>query len=356
MFKSVLDNSAEVHKLDPLSGYDSLIKLGHQFEFGFHHAKFANLDIDPLKIKNVVFAGMGGSNLAGKVILSLSPYLLKVPFEIVSNYRLPNFVSKSTLVIVCSYSGETEEAISCLLDAEKRSAKVIAISTGGQLIKLAQEKSLGLVKLDPAINPSRSPRYGLMLTLGASLGIISRLSEEAASVLNSKALGFTIEKSVDLLRCEKLLKQNPAKDLAQRHLGQGIIFIGANHLSSVAEIAKNYINESAKSFSAAFSVPDMNHHFLDGLIYPSSLRDSVKFIILNSDLYPQVIQKRIKLTQEILAQQKYQVTIIKPESEKAVEQVLESLVFFLFFSYYLSIANGVNPVSNPWVDYFKKHL
>jgi len=355
MFKSALDNSRVFDQIDKKDLYSSISKTSLQFESGWHEAHFLNLGFEPEKIKNVVYAGMGGSNMAGKIILSLAPFLLKVPFEIIANYRLPLYVSKNTLVILSSYSGNTQEILSCALDAKNRGAKIVSITAGGQLEKTAKENHWPLITLDPALNSSKVPRMGLFLSLGASLGLIERLNPDIKEI-NPKQIASLIGKTLDPIGKEINLKDNSAKMLAEKYKGQGLIILGANHLYGVADTVKNFFNESSKTFSLSLSIPDMNHHFLDGLVFPEKLKDNVSFLILNSSLYPQVIQRRIELIKEILLKQRYKLSIIKPESSGPVEQVVESLVFCTLLSYYLGISNQVDPSTTPWVDYLKNHL
>ncbi len=70
---------------------------------------------------NVVFAGMGGSALAALMGRSWPGY--KVPFEICRQYHIPGYVSEQTLFIASSYSGNTEETLSALAEAEAKKAK-----------------------------------------------------------------------------------------------------------------------------------------------------------------------------------------------------------------------------------------
>jgi glucose/mannose-6-phosphate isomerase len=356
MFKDSLDDLREYRNYDPSGVYETIQKLSQQFESGWHQSEFAQLAFDPDKIKNIVFVGMGASNFAGKILLSLSPYLLKIPLEVVSNYRLPSYTGNETLVILSSYSGDTQEVISCATDAKRREAPVFVITTGGQLLKISHDESWPTVKLDSKLNICGAPRMGLFLSLGAAISLIVRLNPESSKYIDLNNFLHIIEKAIDSGNRNRDTKTNPSKILATKHQNQGIVFVSANHLDGVTESIKNLFNESAKTFSVAFHIPDMNHHLMDGLIYPIAMKDNFKFIILNSTLYPNVIQRKIAITQETLSKLKYQVTVIKPESENPISQVLESLVFFTWFSYYLSIANKVDPSTNPWVDYFKKHL
>jgi len=95
---------------------------------------------------------------------------------------------------------------------------------------------------------------------------------------------------------------------------------------------------------------------MEGLSFPLSLKDHTRFILLNSSLYPELIQKRFQTTKDILIKQNYQLSVIKPESSEITSQVFESLVFLTMISYYLSIVNKQDPGTNPWVDFFKKQI
>jgi len=352
----ILDNPKIYHQIDPEDWYGSLSKIGRQFDSGWHSAEFVNLNFDTGKIKNIVFTGMGGSNLSAQIALSLAPFLLSIPFEIVANYRLPAYAGKDTLVILSSYSGNTEEIISCAQDSIMRGCHSVSITTGGKLKKFSEENHLPIIELDTKINPSSSPRAGIGLSLGATVSLLLRINPEAKRHFSQKDISETIERMVDATNPQKDTSDNPAKSLALKHKETGIIFLSANHLSGIGMVFQSYINETAKTFCNIMNFPNLNHHFLDGLTFPTSLKDNVHFLILNSNLFPEAIKKRVMITKDILSKQKYRVTVIKPEANEPVLQVFESLVFLIMFSYYLSIVNKVNPASNPWVDYLKKEI
>lgn len=354
--KALLDNPKIVNQYDTLGVYGAIASFGQQFESAWHESQFVSLNFEPEKIKNIVFAGMGGSNLSAHLVQSLSPLLLKLPFEIISNYRLPQYTSKDTLVILESYSGNTEEILSCGQDAIKRQSKNIVITTNGKLKELALTNHLPLILLDEKLNRSHDTRFGLGLMLGATMGLMVRLNPEAFRYVDPKEILKVLERTRDMLNPERPTDANPAKSFALKNKGQSIIIFSANHLSGVGKIAANYINETAKTFSTNFTIPDLNHHLLEGLVFPTALKDHTRFILLNSSLYPEIIQKRFQITKDILLKQNYQLTVIKPESDDLISQVYESLVFLIMISYYLSIINKQDPGTNPWVDFFKKQL
>ena len=354
--KTFLDDHKIFSQYDSLSVSDSIASMGQQFESAWHDSQFVSLNFEPESIKNIVFAGMGGSNLPAHITQSLSPLLLKTPFEIVSNYRLPQYASKNTLVILASYSGNTEEILSCGQDAIKRQNKVIVITTGGKLKELAIKEHWPIILLDEKLNRSHVPRFGIGLLLGAVLGLTIRLNPESYKFVDSKDIVRIIDKTLDSLKLENPTDINPAKSFAIKNKGMSINVFSANHLSGVGKVSSNYFNETSKTFSSHFSIPDLNHHLLEGLLFPISLKDNARFILLDSSLYPEVLQKRFQITKEILIKQNYQLTVIKPESTEIVGQVFESLVFLIMISYYLSIVNKQDPGTNPWVDFFKKQL
>lgn len=354
--KSLLDDQKIFSQFDTLGVYNSILSLGQQFESAWHDTQFLSLNFEPKDIENIVFAGMGGSNLPAHLILSLSPLLLKVPFEIVSNYRLPQFVTKKSLVILASYSGNTEEILSCAQDAQKHQSKILVITSGGKLKEFAINEHIPLILLDGSLNKSHIPRYGIGLMIGATIGIMTRMNPESYRFVDPKKIVQVIERSLESFYINLQTKNNPAKNFSIKNKGQAIMIVTANHLNGIGKISANFLNETSKTFSSFFSIPDMNHHFLEGLSFPISLKDHLRFVLINSSLYPEIIQKRFKITENVLIKQNYQLTVIKPESTDIISQVFESLVFFIMISYYLSIVNKQNPGTNPWVDFFKKQL
>ena len=89
----------------------------------------ADLNIDSA-FKNIVISGMGGSGIVGNIF---SEIYSRKPVQVVSDYVLPEFADKDTLFIGISYSGNTEETIATLEEAEKRGCQIRLITSGGKL-------------------------------------------------------------------------------------------------------------------------------------------------------------------------------------------------------------------------------
>ena len=109
-------------------------------------------------------------------------------------------------------------------------------------------------------------------------------------------------------------------------------------------------------FSTLFDLPELNHHLLEGLKYPSEAKEVFHFLLLDSNLYRKKIHKRLDLTADVIEQNNHQYSIFKPRSESKLSQIFEILSIGSFISFYLAVLYGVNPAEIPWVDYFKEKL
>src|SRR5690606_22782585 len=120
-----------------------------------------NPDHDGRTITNIVVAGMGGSALAALLAKAWLGDEIDVPFEVVRDYRLPNYIGSSSLVIASSYSGNTEETIEALGQAHQAGAQVAIIASGGKLIDFGQSNDISLIKLPSGIQPRMAMIYNL---------------------------------------------------------------------------------------------------------------------------------------------------------------------------------------------------
>ena len=106
------------------------------FQDGINAKDVSNILIDP-KITSIYFMGMGGSGICGDVFIDLIKGQLKIPIETIKTWDIPNSINENTLVLICSYSGNTEETIKMFNDSINKKASVIIISQGGDLTNIA---------------------------------------------------------------------------------------------------------------------------------------------------------------------------------------------------------------------------
>src|SRR5688572_13382340 len=96
------------------------------------------------KIKNVFIAGLGGSGIGGSIVSELAYNTSSIPVSVGKGYFIPASVTKDTLFIASSYSGNTEETLACLEQAESRKAKIVCITSGGKVAEMAKKNNYDL--------------------------------------------------------------------------------------------------------------------------------------------------------------------------------------------------------------------
>src|SRR5207237_1950148 len=114
---------------------------------------------------------------------------LKVPRSVHRDYGLPAYVGRDSLVIVSSYSGNTEETLSSFEEARKRGAKILALTTGGKIAELARASNYPIVTFSYKAQPRAALGYSLGLVLGvlSKLGFARDLSDDIEAALSDLA-------------------------------------------------------------------------------------------------------------------------------------------------------------------------
>ena len=162
----MLDDLRLIHERDAQDALGIAEKQWQQLEYDFNLPK---LNFGAVDIENIVVAGMGGSALGA--LLSQTWPGHKIPFEICRNYNIPLFVSDKTLFIASSYSGNTEETLAALTQAEAAKARIVVIASGGKLAEIAKIKNYPIALL-PSVT---QPRYATLYSFKALLSWLMNL-------------------------------------------------------------------------------------------------------------------------------------------------------------------------------------
>ncbi len=335
---------------------DSLREMPKQLWQTWNDLKIVKIPATYAKATDIIFCGMGGSNLASELVRGNYAGEIKKPFILVRNYHLPAFASRNSLVIISSYSGNTEEIISCLNQAIKLKAKIICIASGGKIVQLAKKHKLPLLKMDDKLNPSKQPRYGVGTQLGAVLYALSAV--KAIKITDSD-----INKAVEYLEVLNGLfsptipgNKNLAKSLAKKFQGFFPVIVASDFLLPNAHILSNQINESAKTFCVYNAIPELNHHLLEGLQLPKEVIKKIKVFLFNSNLYSPEIKTRYTATEQVLKKKQINYVEYALDNPNQLFSSLEALSFGSWFSFYLAQLNHQDPTQIPWVNYFKAQL
>lgn len=344
------------HKLDPSGVRDSIALLPAQCREAWDAVKNLSLPSSFKHVSRIAIVGMGGSGLGPHLVQSVFRDRIEIPVAILNSYDLPEWVGETTLVILSSYSGTTEEVLEAFRHAKKRGAKIAGTATGGDLERLCRGADVPFLKIIPVSNPAGAPRLALGYSI---LGIAGILARAGLLELPEREVKDAIDEcasAIKRLGPATSWVQNPAKQIGRDLKGRVPIVVAAGHLEGNAHIFQNQLHETAKQFAAHFCLSELNHHLLEGLTHPKTQIKKMSAVFLHSSLYHPRIKKRVEITSEVFRKQGLKVHEWSPPSHSALGQAFESLVFTSYVAFYLAMHNRENPAPNPWVDYFKKKL
>lgn len=354
---SILDSREQIQAIDPDGALASAESIADQVKQVWEEQTNIDLTVyQNQQIKQVVVAGMGGSALGADLIKHLYRDELTVPLEIVKDYDLPAFVGSQTLVILSSYSGNTEETLAAAAQAKTKGAPIAVIAAGGKLAELAQAKNYPHYLINPQANPSNQPRMATAYNITAMLLILSKLKLLNFTEENYHQVLDIVNRTTEKCLVEVPQDQNQAKLLAYMILERRPILVGASFLEGALHIAANQFNENAKSFADYKIVPEINHHLLEGLSFPQSNPLHHFFVFFQSKLYHPQIQRRITLTQQAVNKAGIESFEVVLESESKLMQAFELVTLSTFTNLYLAYLEKTNPCPIPVVDWFKREL
>ena len=298
---------------------------------------------------NVIVTGMGGSALAAG--LAKNWLSLPVPFEVVRQYELPAYVGEKTLVVASSYSGNTEETLSALANAEMRGAKVAILAAGGRLVEIAHERKYPLITLPSGMQPRMAALHNLRALVGflEAFGLVKGASEELAA--NTEWL----KTEVAHWKPEVATADNYAKQLALEAVGKSIVVYAGSIMAPVAYKWKISFNENAKNVAFHNEYPEFNHNeFMGWSSHPIDKPYAIFNLISNFE-HPQV-RKRFEISERLLSGKRPHAVTVNLKGENAVAQMAWGSILADYVSIYVAILNNVDPTPVDLVEKLKKEL
>ncbi|MBI2866062.1 MAG: bifunctional phosphoglucose/phosphomannose isomerase [Chloroflexi bacterium] len=347
-----LDDPKTYPRLDSLRMRDHLRGLPGQCARAWEQGLAFPLPEEYRQAEQVVVLGMGGSAIAGDLVAGLVRDEARVPLITHRSYGLPPFSGRNTLVVACSYSGATEETLSGFREALEQPCPKLAITSGGPLMSLAQERRVPVFPIEYRAAPRAALAYSLMplLAFCYRLGFVP---DPTPAVRDMVAV---MEGMLPSLAEDSPVKDNPAKQLAHHMLGRMVVVYGAGFLSAVARRWKTQVNENAKGWAFYESLPELNHNSVVGYSHPAGLVEHLGLFVLTSPFLPERIRLRYQVTEELLRQAGVDPHFVSGRGEHPLAQMMGLVLLGDYASYYLALLNGVDPSPVPAVDYLKRRL
>ncbi len=341
----MLDDLKLIHERDPQDALGVAEKQWQQLAYDYK-VELPAMD----GLLNVVLGGMGGSALPA-VFLRSWPGTL-VPLEIVRDYCLPNYVGEKTLFISSSYSGNTEETLTALEEAESKGAQIVVIAAGGKLADHARAKSYPLFNVPGGIQPRMCSFYFLaaLLQILEPLGLVAEGSlaelQKVAEWLKDQIAGW---------RPDVPTKDNAAKQLALEMIGKSAVIYAGPKLWPAANKWKIGMNENAKNVSWTNQYPEFNHNeFIGWSSHP--VQKPYAVVEIRSNLEHERVQKRFVVSERLLSGKRPSPNVVVPEGSTLLQQLLWTSNFGDFTSLYVALLNGLNPTPVDLVEKLKEEL
>jgi len=345
-------DSNELKKLDHEDMLGRIHEMPWQCQQAWEIARELNLPQEYSDVNKVLIIGMGGSAIGGDLVRSLVEPEANLPIIVHRGYDLPAFVDDKTLVIISSYSGNTEETLSAFNQALETGAKKLAITTGGKVKDMADENSIPVLTFTYRSQPRAALAFSFLpiLYFLHKLGVIGDKSaevDEALSVLQK--LSMRIDET-------RPVSKNAARQLAGKLQGHLPVIYGATLLSEVAHRWKTQLNENSKAWAFYEVFPELNHNTVVGYQFPPELAEKIVVVLLRSPLLAQPIQHRYEVTCQLLERAGVRYEFADGEGKAPLSQMLSLVLFGDYVSYYLAILYRIEPSPVETINYLKEQL
>lgn len=291
--------------------------------------------------KEYIVCGMGGSHLAADLIQTWDPTL---PVTIHNDYGLDAFSQeklKNSLVILSSYSGNTEEVVDCYAKAKELGLAMAVITVGGKLMEFAKEDSIPYIQMpDTGIQPRSA--------LGYNFRSLLKLMGLEEALKNTDRLVNTLDTSA---------YEQKGKELADKLKDKVPVVYSSKRNFSLAYNWKIKLNETGK-IPAFYNVfPELNHNEMNGLDVVDSVRhlsEKLCFVFLRDEEDNPRNQKRMDVCAKLYKERGLSVEEITIEGKDKFEKIFNTLLFGDWLAVYIAESYGLESEQVPMVEEFKK--
>lgn len=314
-------------------------QLGEALKIG----KSAILSEPKHAIRNVLISGLGGSGIGGTIISEFSFDTSHVPVSVTKGYFIPAFVDQHTLVVISSYSGNTEETLACMEQAIERKAHVICITSGGKVAELAKQH-----KFDTILIPGgMPPRACLGFSLTQQIIIFAK-----HKLLPHSAIA-ELENSIALLKTEQAFIRSQAEALAKNLHGHTPVIYCTTNFEGIAIRFRQQLNENAKVLCWHHVIPEMNHNELVGW---AGGNEEVSVVLFSDPDEYERNNYRIAINKDIITRFTPHFTDIIAKGKSKIEKSIYLIHLGDWASVYLANLRGVDAVEVNVINFLKGEL
>lgn len=300
--------------------------------------------ISPAKnIQNIIITGLGGSGIGGTIISELINDSCPVPIIVNNDYFLPSFANSNTLLVVSSYSGNTEETLQVMNEAIAKKVQIVCVTSGGKVLELAKQHQFEFIEI-PGGNP---PRSCLGYSLVQLIKILVAKGFAPASLMND------LDSSIQLLIDEKASIKVNAMTIAKKLSGQIAVIYSLGSCEGVSVRFRQQINENSKALCWHHVFPEMNHNELVGW---TEVNKHLTVVTFHTSFDYARTKKRYEVCKPIFEKYAKEVIDITAHGKSKLEQFFYLINIGDWISCYIADIKDIDPVEVNVIDHLKKEL
>ena len=294
-------------------------------------------------IQNIIVTGLGGSGIGGTILSELIQDECSIPVLVNKDYFLPAYVNSNTLVIISSYSGNTEETVSAMKQAIVKKAQVICITSGGKIKELADQNNFDTIII-PGGKPPRS-------CIGFSLVQLLKVVQFNEFVKTD--LLAQVSASITLLNTENTSIKNEALTIAKLLVDKLTVIYSLGTCEGVAVRFRQQINENSKMLCWHHTLPEMNHNELVGW---TTKNENLAVVTFKTSFdYDRTI-KRYEICKELFSKYSSSVTDITAKGNSKLEQYFYLINIGDWISCYIADLKNIDPIEVDVITNLKNEL
>ena len=293
--------------------------------------------------KNVLVCGLGGSGIGGTILSELVSDKCSIPVAVSKTYNIPGWADSDTLMIACSYSGNTEETIESFGQARAKGLEIAAITSGGKLEELCAEINAPVVKIPAGLPPRGAFGFPIVQLLN-----ILRQYE-----LTDSSLYDQLPPAATFLAREQENIRRRAQELTEKLHGKITVLYGDADIEGVLVRFRQQINENSKMLCWHHVYPEMNHNELVGWTKED---DQLAVVTFHTSQDHRSVSKRMEICNGVYRRYTPHVFDVKAEGANHLEEVFYLIHLGDFISVMLAEKKGIDPVEVNIITHLKGEL
>lgn len=312
---------------------------------------------------SLLFVGMGGSGIIGEVVSDLASEQEGIRIDVLKDYHLPKYYTSDTLVVGVSCSGNTEETLSVLSEANKRRLDICTFGSGGLLEELSRKNPRIRFTKTSALKVPRTSFPGIFF-------VVLKFLIQNGYLKNTED---NVRDSIDCIRrvrelCSKpIMKQNKALEIATEITDEESstpLIYSSKRTRAVGLRFRQSLNENSKLHAFDGIIPELCHNEIVAWDFPFTLKEkrtnlevrhAAPFSLRLED-DPLEIKTRFQVLEEITKKSRMHFVQAPYLGTSYLGRIMSMLYFLDYATYFAAIMRGVDPILTPSIDLLKKEL